>query len=79
MKPNDTPQAFYTYLEKLATKHKQLRHHANEQHYFRGELQDFYEGFRNREFSFIILGAKMPNTLTSKSECNFYFLLPNKK
>jgi hypothetical protein len=46
--PNQNPQAFYAYLEMLAVKHKKLQHSEEEQHYFRGELQDFYEGFRNR-------------------------------
>lgn len=48
MHPNINPQEFYSYLEKLAIKHKLLNHHESEQHYFRGELQDFYNGFRNR-------------------------------
>ena len=46
--PNTNPLAFYAYLEQLAIKHKDLQHHEAEQHYFRGELQDFYEGIRNR-------------------------------
>jgi hypothetical protein len=48
MKPNnDNPLQFYSYMEQLAVNHKDIKHHEKEKHYFRGELEEFYMGFRN--------------------------------
>ena len=46
--PNNSPKDLYSYLEMLAVKHADLQHSEKEQHYFRGELEDFYIGLRNR-------------------------------
>jgi len=43
-----TPQAFCNYMQKLATLHVDLAHTLEEPHYFRGELEEFYTGFRDR-------------------------------
>lgn len=39
---------YYQYVEALATEHVYIRHTENEQHFFRGELEDFYMGLRNK-------------------------------
>jgi hypothetical protein len=44
---HNTPQAFSDYMQKLATLHVDLAHTLEEPHYFRGELEEFYMGFRD--------------------------------
>ena len=48
MENHTTPQAFYDYMQKLATLHVDLVHMPEEPHYFRGELEEFYTGLRDR-------------------------------
>lgn len=43
-----SPQAFSDYLRKLAACHKSINHTTEEPHFFRGELEEFYVGFRDR-------------------------------
>ena len=43
-----TPKAFGDYMQKLASLHVSLAHTPEEPHYFRGELEEFYTGFRDR-------------------------------
>ena len=58
MKPNnDNPLQFYSYMEKLAVFHKKLKHTEKEKHFFRGELEEFYTGYRN-EINFPALIAE---------------------
>jgi len=45
---HNSPQAFSLYLMGLAVAHKGLLHTSAEPHYFRGELEEFYMGFRDR-------------------------------
>jgi len=61
--PNRTPQALYSYLEMLAVKNTDLKHSEKEQHYFRGELEDFYLGLRNR--------VKFPALISESFELNY--------
>jgi len=44
---HNTPQAFSEYMQKLASLHVDLSHTPETPHYFRGELEEFYMGFRN--------------------------------
>jgi len=43
-----TPQAFSTYLKDIASSLTALSHTAESPHFFRGELEEFYTGFRDR-------------------------------
>ena len=45
---HNSPQAFSRYLQDLAARHKSLNHTEREPHFFRGELEEFYTGFRDR-------------------------------
>jgi len=45
---HNTPKAFGDYMQKLASLHVSLAHTPEEPHYFRGELEEFYTGFRER-------------------------------
>lgn len=45
---HNSPQAFSRYLQDLAARHKSLNHTPEEPHFFRGELEEFYTGFRDR-------------------------------
>jgi hypothetical protein len=45
---HNTPQAFCDYMQRLASLHVSLAHTAKEPHYFRGELEEFYTGLRDR-------------------------------
>lgn len=45
---HNTPEALCRYLRKLASLNKRLAHTDQESHYFRGELEEFYTGFRDR-------------------------------
>jgi len=45
---HNTPKAFGDYMQKLASLHVSLAHTPEEPHYFRGELEEFYTGFRDR-------------------------------
>jgi len=42
------PQAFCDYMQQLAAQHIQLLHTPEQPHYFRGELEEFYTGLRDR-------------------------------
>lgn len=52
-----TAEQYYTYLQSLATAHVLIGHSANEKHYFRGELEEFYMDLRNK-VSFPVLIAE---------------------
>ncbi|MDR0207069.1 MAG: hypothetical protein LBI45_07445 [Bacteroidales bacterium] len=43
-----TPKAFGDYMQRLASLHVSLAHTPEEPHYFRGELEEFYTGLRDR-------------------------------
>ena len=45
---HNTPKAFGDYMQRLATLHVSLMHTPENPHYFRGELEEFYTGFRDR-------------------------------
>ena len=45
---HNTPEAFSLYLCELAMRHKCLSHSEREPRYFRGELEEFYVGFRDK-------------------------------
>jgi hypothetical protein len=45
---HNTPQAFCDYMQKLASLHVALAHTPEQPHYFRGELEEFYTGLRDR-------------------------------
>ncbi|MDL2312453.1 hypothetical protein LJC68_06210 [Bacteroidales bacterium OttesenSCG-928-B11] len=45
---HNTPEAFALYLKELAALNNCLSHTDAEPHYFRGELEEFYTGFRDR-------------------------------
>lgn len=60
---HNTPQAFADYLQKLAALHIDLAHTPEEPHYFRGELEEFYIGFRN--------GVNFPALIQEGSEIRF--------
>jgi hypothetical protein len=62
--PNLNPEAHYSYLEMLAVQHKDLHHSEKEEHYFRGELEDFYLGFRDR--------VNYPSMVSESFENNYY-------
>ena len=43
-----SPQAFSNYLKNLASLHRCLAHTPEKPHFFRGELEEFFMGFRDR-------------------------------
>lgn len=43
-----TQQDWTIYFSGLAAKHKLLGHSLNESHFFRGELDEFFDGFRSK-------------------------------
>lgn len=45
---HNTPEAFSRYLRQLAADHVCLADSETEPHFFRGELEEFYMGFRDR-------------------------------
>jgi hypothetical protein len=48
MENHSTPKAFGDYMQRLASLHVSLSHTPEEPHYFRGELEEFYTGLRDR-------------------------------
>jgi len=44
---HNTTKAFSEYMENLAALHVDLSHSDGEKHFFRGELSEFYAGFRD--------------------------------
>lgn len=47
---------YTVYMRTLATRHRRLHHTPEEPHFFRGELQEFFEGLRSRvEFPCLIV------------------------
>jgi hypothetical protein len=78
MKPNnDNPLQFYSYMEQLAVNHKKIKHSENNKHYFRGELEEFYLGYRNEvKFPALIvegyeLGHEKANKIWKNREFSF--------
>lgn len=46
---------YTVYMRQLATEHRHIHHTADEPHFFRGELQEFFEGLRSHvEFPCLI-------------------------
>ena len=45
---NETPTQFVTYIEKLSRLHKEVKHSTTEKHFFRGEIDEFFMGIRNK-------------------------------
>lgn len=43
-----TPAHFYEYLESVAARIQEIGHSDTENHFFRGELEEFYRDLRNR-------------------------------
>ena len=43
-----TSNQYYQYIERLAAAHRMVAHTDAENHYFRGELEEFYTDLRNR-------------------------------
>lgn len=41
-----TQQDWQLYFSRLASEHKQLLHRSDDNHFFRGELDEFFDGFR---------------------------------
>lgn len=41
-----TQQDWQIYFSRLASEHKQLLHRSDDRHFFRGELDEFFDGFR---------------------------------
>ena len=58
-----------TYFASLAAEHVSLRHTLQQPHFFRGELEEFFSGFRSRvnfpalifESSLLDVGGDLPN------------------
>ncbi|MDD4847305.1 MAG: hypothetical protein PHR53_00870 [Bacteroidales bacterium] len=48
MNDNYTGTAFSRYMQQLSESHVDVAHTANENHFFRGELEEFYIGLRNK-------------------------------
>ena len=47
---------YTVYMRMLATQHRRIHHTADKPHFFRGELQEFFEGLRSRvEFPCLIV------------------------
>jgi len=45
---NNTPANYYGYMKTLAERHDLIKHTENEKHFFRGELEEFYIGLKNK-------------------------------
>lgn len=60
---------YTTYMRTLAEKHRQLRHSKNNKHFFRGELQEFFENLRSV--------VKFPCMVLEGSEVDYTGQRPN--
>lgn len=45
---NSTPIQFVAYIKKLCRLHKEVKHSETERHFFRGEIEEFFMGIRNK-------------------------------
>lgn len=54
---------YTTYMRSLAEKHKELHHTTEEKHFFRGELEEFWDQFRSE--------ANFPCLITERSENSY--------
>ena len=54
---------YTVYMRMLATQHRRIRHTADTPHFFRGELQEFFEGLRSR--------VEFPCLITESSEVEY--------
>jgi len=67
-----TPQAFCDYMQNLTTLHLSLAHTPEEPHYFRGELEEFYTGLRNRVNFPALIQEGSEIHFTSDQACNSF-------
>ena len=54
---------YTTYMRSLAEKHSSIRHTSEEKHFFRGELEEFWEQFRSM--------VNFPCLITERSELDY--------
>jgi len=72
MNKPSTPAAFHTYLQHLAALHVDLSHTPEEPHYFRGELEEFYTGFRDRVNFPALIQEGSEIRFTTDQACNSF-------
>jgi len=72
MEYQSTAKAFGDYMQKLASLHICLAHTPEEPHYFRGELEEFYTGLRDRVNFPALIQESSEIRFTSDQACNSF-------